>query len=163
MTVFLLLPIFEILLTLKAYPINYESQDSILRRVSTGIVEMSSTYDQRLGMSLSIEVFVVTQIFVMLTLSTFVCTTFFLTTALALLCLLIILGMIMDDTSAALLAVPILYPMMQAIGVNTYQFAALAVINIGMGNITPPTAPFLYLTARIFKTDASRMIKPVMA
>ena len=77
--------------------------------------------------------------------------------------LLIILGMIMDDTSAALLAVPILYPMMQAIGVNTYQFAALAVINIGMGNITPPTAPFLYLTARIFKTDATGMIKPVMA
>lgn len=75
---------------------------------------------------------------------------------------LIILGMIMDDTSAILLSVPILFPLIKQLGVSPYQFSALVGVNIGMGNITPPSAPFLYLSARIFKTDAAKVMKPVM-
>lgn len=75
---------------------------------------------------------------------------------------LIILGMIMDDTSATLLAAPILFPVATELGMSPYQFAALLGVNIGMGNITPPSAPFLYLAARIFKTDASKVMKPTI-
>lgn len=75
---------------------------------------------------------------------------------------LVILGMIMDDTSAILLSVPILYPLIKELGISPYQFSALVGVNIGMGNITPPSAPFLYLSARIFKTDASKVMKPVL-
>lgn len=75
---------------------------------------------------------------------------------------LVILGMIMDDTSATLLAAPILYPVIQRLGISPYQFAAILGVNIGMGNITPPSAPFLYLSARIFGTDAGKMMKPVL-
>ena len=75
---------------------------------------------------------------------------------------LIFLGMIMDDASATLLSAPILYPVIQELGISPYQFAAILGVNIGMGNITPPSAPFLYLSARIFKTDASKIMKPVM-
>ena len=75
---------------------------------------------------------------------------------------LIILGMIMDDTSATLLAAPILYPVIQELGVSPYQFAAILGVNIGMGNVTPPSAPFLYLSARIFDTEAGKMMKPVL-
>ncbi len=74
----------------------------------------------------------------------------------------VILGMIMDDTSATLLAAPILFPVMQQIGVSPYQFAAIMGVNIGMGNITPPSAPFLYLSARIFKTSADKIMKPAL-
>lgn len=74
----------------------------------------------------------------------------------------VILGMIMDDTSATLLAAPILFPVMQQIGVSPYQFAAIMGVNIGMGNITPPSAPFLYLSARIFNTSAGKIMKPVL-
>ena len=75
---------------------------------------------------------------------------------------LVILGMIMDDTSAILLSVPILYPLIKELGISPYQFSALVGVNTGMGNITPPSAPFLYLSARIFKTDASKVMKPVL-
>lgn len=75
---------------------------------------------------------------------------------------LIILGMIMDDTSATLLAAPILYPVIQRLGISPYQFAAILGVNIGMGNITPPSAPFLYLSARIFDTDTGKIMKPVL-
>ena len=35
-------------------------------------------------------------------------------------------------------------------------------VNMGMGNITPPSAPFLYLGARIFRVDATDMMKPIL-
>lgn len=75
---------------------------------------------------------------------------------------LVILGMIMDDTSAILLSVPILFPVIKELGISPYQFSALVGVNIGMGNITPPSAPFLYLSARIYKTDAAKIMKPVL-
>lgn len=75
---------------------------------------------------------------------------------------LIILGMVMDDASATLLAAPILFPIITSLGISPYQFAAILGVNIGMGNITPPSAPFLYLSARIFGTDTGKVIKPAL-
>lgn len=57
----------------------------------------------------------------------------------------IIIGMLMDDASAVLLATPILLPLAIKLGVSPIQFAAIVGVNLGMGNITPPTAPLLYL------------------
>lgn len=75
---------------------------------------------------------------------------------------LIILGMLMDDTSAVLLATPILVPVIQAIGVNPVHFAAITAVNLGLGCITPPTAPMLYLTSRMTNTETRVMLKPTM-
>jgi len=55
----------------------------------------------------------------------------------------ILLGMLMDDTSGVLLATPILLPIVTELGVSPIQFAAIVGVNLGMGNITPPTAPLL--------------------
>lgn len=57
----------------------------------------------------------------------------------------IILGMLMDDTSGVLLATPILLPVAIETGVNPVHFAAIMAVNLGMGNITPPTAPLLFV------------------
>lgn len=75
----------------------------------------------------------------------------------------IILGMLMDDVSAVLLATPILLPVVTAIGVSPIHFAGIVGVNIGMGNITPPTAPLLYLAGRIGKADVKDMLGPTMA
>ncbi|NLZ54072.1 MAG: TRAP transporter large permease, partial [Thermoanaerobacteraceae bacterium] len=72
----------------------------------------------------------------------------------------IILGMLMDDTSATLLATPILLPVVTQIGVDPIHFAAILGVNIGMGNITPPTAPLLYLSSSITQTPVKEMLKP---
>ncbi len=53
----------------------------------------------------------------------------------------IVLGMLMDDTSGCLLATPILVPIIKELGFSPVHFAAILAVNLGMGNITPPVAP----------------------
>jgi len=75
---------------------------------------------------------------------------------------LIILGMLMDDFSATLLAAPLLFPLMTAIGVHPIHFAAILGTNLGLGNVTPPTAPILYLAGRIGKCKFDELITPAV-
>lgn len=74
----------------------------------------------------------------------------------------VIIGMLMDDVSGTLLVAPILLPIGMELGVNPYQMAAILGVNLGMGNVTPPTAPFLYLGGRICKVDTKSMMKPML-
>ena len=76
--------------------------------------------------------------------------------------LLVGIGMLMDDVSGVLLASPLLLPMVTDLGISPIQFAAIIGVNLGMGNITPPTAPLLYLGARIGNTSVNSMLKPTM-
>ncbi|HQC00171.1 MAG TPA: TRAP transporter large permease, partial [Methanospirillum sp.] len=72
----------------------------------------------------------------------------------------IILGMLMDDCSACVLATPILLPIVLEIGVSPIHFAAILGVNLGLGNITPPCAPLLYLSSSISKTPINEMLRP---
>ena len=42
------------------------------------------------------------------------------------------------------------------------HFAAVVGVNLGMGNITPPTAPLLYLGAQVTNVPVRDLIKPTM-
>ena len=75
---------------------------------------------------------------------------------------LVAIGMLMDDVSGVLLSAPLLLPMIQDLGIDPIQFAAIIGVNLGMGNITPPTAPLLYLGARVGNTTVNSMLKPTM-
>ena len=70
----------------------------------------------------------------------------------------IIIGMLMDDTSGILLCTPILLPIVQGIGIHPVHFAAI----LGMGNITPPTAPMLYLSGRVCGAKINKMLSPII-
>lgn len=72
----------------------------------------------------------------------------------------VVMGMLMDDASACMLATPILIPIIQEIGVSPVHFAAIVGVNLGMGNITPPCAPLLYLSSSIGKASISDMLSP---
>ena len=74
----------------------------------------------------------------------------------------IIIGMLMDDVSGTLLCTPILLPIMVEIGVSPIQFAAILGVNLGMGNITPPTAPFLFMSNRITGGEFKDILKPTI-
>ena len=74
----------------------------------------------------------------------------------------VIIGMLMDDVSGTLLVAPILIPIGNSLGVSPYQMAAILGVNLGMGNVTPPTAPFLYLGASICKVETKDMMKPML-
>ena len=73
---------------------------------------------------------------------------------------LILIGMLMDDISGLLLATPLLLPIVQSVGMDPVHFSAVIGVNLGMANVTPPTAPLLYLGARVTRTPVSRMLVP---
>lgn len=75
---------------------------------------------------------------------------------------LIVIGMLMDDTSAILLTTPILLPVVIQLGVSPVHFAAILGVNLGLGCVTPPTAPFLYLGSRIGNAPIGEMMGPTM-
>lgn len=72
----------------------------------------------------------------------------------------IIIGMLMDDNSGTLLCGPILLPVVMAYGVSPVHFAAILGVNLGLGTITPPAAPLLYLGARTTKVPVKNMLIP---
>lgn len=74
----------------------------------------------------------------------------------------IVMGMIMDDTSAVMLATPIMIPIIKEIGISPVHFAAIVAVNSGMGNVTPPCAPLLYLAGGLSNTPVSEMLKPCL-
>jgi len=76
--------------------------------------------------------------------------------------LLLGLGMIMDDTSAMLLTVPILVPIVREFGISPVHLAAIVGVNLGLGIITPPCAPMLYLGSRVAKVPVVEMLMPTM-
>ena len=75
---------------------------------------------------------------------------------------LVLIGMLMDDVSGILLGAPLLFPIVMDLGVDPIQFAAIIGVNLGMGNITPPTAPLLYLGARVARTPVNEMMAPTL-
>ena len=70
---------------------------------------------------------------------------------------LIIIGMLMDDTSAMLLTAPLLMPVATSIGIDPIHFAAIFAVNLGLGCITPPCAPVLYLAAAVGNAEIKTM------
>jgi len=73
---------------------------------------------------------------------------------------LLLQGTLIEDFSGTLLAAPLLFPLIRHMGVNPYHFAAILGTNLGLGNVTPPTAEMLYLAARIGNVTIDKMIKP---
>jgi tripartite ATP-independent transporter DctM subunit len=70
------------------------------------------------------------------------------------------IGMVMDDISGTVIAASLLYPVMEKIGIHPLHFAAIMGVNLGLGNVTPPTAPILYLAGRIGRCKIEHYIKP---
>jgi len=76
--------------------------------------------------------------------------------------LLFLVGMVVNDVTAIILIAPLLLPLMNAIGVDPIQFAAIMGVNTAMGGVTPPYASILYLGARIGNVKVTKVIPPAM-
>jgi tripartite ATP-independent transporter DctM subunit len=74
--------------------------------------------------------------------------------------ILLIQGMLMDDFSGTMMAAPLLFPLMKELGVHPIHFAAIMGTNLGMGNMTVPMAPILYLGCRIGNTTIDKVMVP---
>lgn len=76
--------------------------------------------------------------------------------------LLVFLGMLVSDAAGMILVVPLMLPLVQALGVSTVQFGAIVGINLAMGCVTPPYASVLYLGMRIGKSGFTETVIPVL-
>lgn len=74
----------------------------------------------------------------------------------------LLIGMLMDDISGIILSASLLLPIAQGVGVDPIHFAAIVGVNLGMGNITPPTAPLLYLGAQVTNVSVRELIGPTL-
>ena len=63
--------------------------------------------------------------------------------------LLLIVGCLMETTSAILILAPILYPIAASYGVDTIQFGIMMVVNLSIGFITPPVGVNLFVACGI--------------
>ncbi len=75
---------------------------------------------------------------------------------------LVIMGMLMDDISVVVLTTPILMPIIIELGFNPIHYAAIVGVNTGLGCITPPAAPVLYLSGRLGGAPIDEMMKPCL-
>lgn len=77
--------------------------------------------------------------------------------------ILFLTGMFMDDCSALILAGIIYLPAAVKLGINPIHFGAICGVNLGMGLITPPVAPLLYLGGMVGgNLEITEYYKPVI-
>lgn len=76
--------------------------------------------------------------------------------------LLLIMGMIIDDVSGSVLAAIILLPVTQEIGLDPIHFAAIVGVNLGLGNVTPPCAPLLFMAGGVTGTPLANYVGHTM-
>lgn len=76
--------------------------------------------------------------------------------------LLLLIGMIVDDISGSVLAAIIFLPIINQLGIDPIHFAAVVGVNLGLGNVSPPCAPMLYMAGGVGKLSLDRYIKPTL-
>ncbi len=75
---------------------------------------------------------------------------------------LVLMGMLMDDISVVVLTTPIMMPIIVELGFSPIHYAAVVGVNTGLGCITPPAAPVLYLGSRLGNAPINEMMGPTL-
>ncbi len=73
-----------------------------------------------------------------------------------------ILGMFLDTNAIIFITVPAFMPLVQQVGFDPLQYAALTVVNLGIGCMTPPFGYGLFMGARIANISVHEIIPPIM-
>jgi TRAP-type C4-dicarboxylate transport system permease large subunit len=61
----------------------------------------------------------------------------------------LLLGCFIEGTAVIMIVVPVLLPMMTALGMNPIQFASFLAVNIMIGLLTPPVGLSVYIASDI--------------
>jgi C4-dicarboxylate transporter, DctM subunit len=76
--------------------------------------------------------------------------------------LLLILGMFIDGIPILIIAVPLLVPIAQKLGVNLVHLGAVIVFNVGLGVVTPPYAISIFVGTRLANVPYGMLVRPMM-
>lgn len=75
---------------------------------------------------------------------------------------LLFVGTFMETTSALLVTLPVLLPIVKAIGMSTVQFGVIMVLLLMIGMLTPPMALCLFVTSKIGGISFDRAFRAVL-
>lgn len=75
---------------------------------------------------------------------------------------LLFIGTFMDITPAILIFTPIFLPIVTSFGMDPVHFGIILVLNLSIGNITPPVGSALFVGASIANLDLEDVIKPLI-
>jgi tripartite ATP-independent transporter DctM subunit len=73
--------------------------------------------------------------------------------------LFLILGFFLHSAAAIILVVPVVMPLVQAVGIDPVQFGIVVTINLGIGQQTPPVASVLTVACSIARADMWEVTK----
>lgn len=79
--------------------------------------------------------------------------------------MLLVMGTFLDSVSLTFIFVPIFAPLTLALGVDPVHFGLIFIVNLAIGQITPPIGVNLYvacLVGRVSLPDISRAVVPVL-
>ena len=71
---------------------------------------------------------------------------------------LLILGAILETLPSMLIAVPVLLPSIDALGIDRVHFGIIVIFNLLIGIITPPMGIGLYILAAISEVKIDRLV-----
>jgi tripartite ATP-independent transporter DctM subunit len=73
--------------------------------------------------------------------------------------LFLLLGMFLHSAAAIILVVPVVLPLVLAVGIDPVHFGLIVTINLGIGQQTPPVASVLMVACTIAKADIWEVTK----
>jgi C4-dicarboxylate transporter DctM subunit len=73
--------------------------------------------------------------------------------------LFLLLGMFLHSAAAIILVVPVVLPLINAVGIDPVHFGLIVTINLGIGQQTPPVASVLMVACTIAKADIWEVTK----
>jgi tripartite ATP-independent transporter DctM subunit len=76
--------------------------------------------------------------------------------------MLLVVGCFMEPVSVLLILVPLLLPIVDALGIDRVHFGVVAVLNLMIGLITPPVGVCLYVTAKIANISFDRAVRATL-
>ena len=71
-------------------------------------------------------------------------------------------GCVMDNTSALYILVPIIMPIAKALGIDMIHLGVVLVLNLSIGQVTPPVGPNLYVAADIGKVKFEEICRKMV-
>ena len=75
---------------------------------------------------------------------------------------LLIMGCFMNMLSIVYIMVPILLPVVKALGMHEVQFGIMMIMNLGIGLLTPPVGQVLFVGCSVGETSMERLTKALL-
>ncbi len=74
---------------------------------------------------------------------------------------LLCIGMVMDITPVTLIFAPVIFPIVEAAGIDVYYFAIIMILNLCIGLLTPPVGTVLFVGCSVSKLSMVQIVKGI--